>query len=71
MVVQAVEGSELSCAQIAFVGLAIPGANRGNGLDVRISGESDHRMSDDIIAVEFVDHMIDFLTIEAGGSAVT
>ena len=70
MVVQTVEGSELSCAEIAFVGPSIPGAIRGNGLDVGISGECDHRTGDDIIAIELVDHMIDFLAIEAGGSAI-
>jgi hypothetical protein len=69
MVIQTVEGSELSCAEIAFVGPSIPGAIRGNGLHVRISGETNHRTGDDIVAIELVDHLIDFLAIEAGGSA--
>jgi hypothetical protein len=70
MIIQTVEGSKLSCAQIAFVGSAIPGANRGNGLDVGISGESDHGTGDDIVAVKLLDHVIDFLAIEARGSAI-
>lgn len=70
MIVQTVEGSELSRAEIAFVGPSIPGAIRGDGLDVRISGECDHGTGDNIITVELVDHMIDFLAIEAGGSAI-
>ena len=69
MVIQTVEGSEFSCAEIASVGSSIPGAIRGNGLHVRISGETNHRTGDDIVAIELVDHLIDFLAIEAGGSA--
>ncbi len=70
MVIQTVEGSKLSRAEIAFVGPSIPGAIRGNSLHVRISGETDHRTGDDIVAVELVDHTIDLLAIEARGSTV-
>ena len=69
MVIQTVEGSKLSRAEITFVGPSIPGAIRGNSLHGRISGETDHRTGDDIVAVEVLDHTVDFLAIKAGGSA--
>jgi hypothetical protein len=69
VVVQAVEGGELSGAEVAFVGLSVPGAFRGDGFDVRVTGESDHRAGDDVVAIKFVDHVVDLLAIEAGGCA--
>jgi hypothetical protein len=69
VVVQAVEGSELSGAEVAFVGLPVPGAFRGDGFDVRVAGESDHRAGDDVVAIECMDHVVNLLAIEAGGCA--
>lgn len=69
VVVQPVEGGELSGAEVAFVGLSVPGAFRGDGFDVRVTGESDHRAGDDVVAIKFVDHVVDLLAIEAGGCA--
>lgn len=59
----------MSGAEVAFVGLSVPGAFRGDGFDVRVTGESDHRAGDDVVTIKFVDHVVDLLAIEAGGCA--
>jgi len=69
MAVQALEGVELSRTEIAFIGIAIPGSFGGNGLDVVVSGKGDHWTRNDVVAVELVDHAVDFLAVEARGRA--
>lgn len=69
MVVQAIQGIELSSAEVAFVGFSIPRPICGDGFDVRVAGEGDHRASDDVVAIELADHMVDLLAVEAGGGA--
>jgi hypothetical protein len=67
MVVQAVEGGELFGAEVAFVGLAIPGTLCGDVFDVGMTREGQHRAGNDIVAVELVDHVVDLLAVEPGG----
>ena len=59
MVVQAIEGVELSGAEVAFVGLAVPGALCGDGFDIGVAVESDHGAGNDVVAVELANHVVD------------
>jgi hypothetical protein len=65
MVVQAVQGGELSVAKVAFIGSSVPRSVCGKRLDVGVSGEGEHRTGDDVFAVELVDHVVELLTVEA------
>jgi hypothetical protein len=64
VVVQTVQGRKISCAERAFIGSAIPGSFRSEGLNALVPWVSDHWFCDNIISVGSLNQFIDLLTVE-------
>jgi len=66
MAVQGLQSAELSITQVTLVAIAIPRSLRSDGLQVRIARHRDHRFSDDIVAVQATNGVVEARAINVG-----
>ncbi len=71
MIIQAVQGAEFPRAEVAFEGVPVPSPLSCDCLDGVVPRHCDHWSCDDVVSVKLLDHVIDLLSIQTGGSAAT